>query len=96
MARVASLIASHPPAQLAVDVVVAGAGPVGLLTALAIKRRLNRSVHVFEAAHLCRSHSKGVVTIYPNGFRALALIDPELPALIEAAGSRIDDRKYIR
>lgn len=34
----------------ALDVAIAGGGPIGILTAIAIRRKLKRTIHIFEGA----------------------------------------------
>jgi NADPH-dependent 2,4-dienoyl-CoA reductase/sulfur reductase-like enzyme len=42
----------------ALDVAIAGGGPIGILTAIAIRKKLKRTIHIFEGSAPGRSSAR--------------------------------------
>ena len=67
---------------------VVGAGPAGLAAALAL-RRAGLSVTVYERASRLDRNAGAGVAIWPNGTRALALLDARASAQLERDGCEL-------
>lgn len=71
-----------PPATI----VIAGAGIVGLVLALALKKHLGITAEIFEKARTFHDDVGAALGMYPNGMRVLRDIDPELMWAIKGKG----------
>eukprot|EP00959_Pyramimonas_sp_CCMP1952_P276378 5777303-Pyramimonas_sp.AAC.1 len=92
-ARVRPLRHITPVMKLEMDssplrVAIAGAGICGLATAVALHRK-GLDVTVYERATELKGTAGTVLCLFPNGLRALRLIDPELLEAVKDAGSVI-------
>jgi 2-polyprenyl-6-methoxyphenol hydroxylase-like FAD-dependent oxidoreductase len=71
---------------LSPTIVIAGAGIVGLVLALALKKHAGITAELYEQA---RSFQDGVgagIGLYPNGMRVLRDISPEILERIQQSG----------
>ena len=82
----------HEPAQ----VVIAGAGIVGLVLALALKKHVGITAELYEKAHVFHDDVGAALGFYPNGMRVLRDIDPELLYAIKEKGFPFVYRRWER
>lgn len=66
---------------------IAGAGPGGLATAIALKKQ-GIEVQIYERARAFRPIGAGL-TLSPNGLRSLKAIDPDIVRKLKSQGSQI-------
>ncbi|MGL6342384.1 MAG: FAD-dependent oxidoreductase, partial [Waterburya sp.] len=67
------------------DVLIVGAGPVGLATAIALRKRGIDNILVIDRARSFRQVGQ-VVDILPNGLKALKYIDEEAYQQVKTTG----------
>jgi 2-polyprenyl-6-methoxyphenol hydroxylase-like FAD-dependent oxidoreductase len=80
------------PAQF----VISGAGIVGLVLALALKKHLGVTAEVYEKAHEFADDVGAALGMYPNGMRVLRDIDPKLMQEIRSQGYPYVYRRWER
>jgi ribulose 1,5-bisphosphate synthetase/thiazole synthase len=77
------------------DITIAGAGIVGLVLALAIKKQLNITVDVYEQADGFFDDVGAGMGMYPNGLRVIRDISPQLLQRIQNAGCPYQYRRWM-
>eukprot|EP00980_Cylindrotheca_fusiformis_P029961 scaffold24105_cov127-Cylindrotheca_fusiformis.AAC.1 len=82
-----------PPAA---EIVIVGAGIVGLVLALALKKHLNITPEVYEQANAFHDDVGAGMGMYPNGLRVIRDIDPNLLKEISEAGYPYMYRRWER
>ncbi|MBD2440364.1 FAD-dependent monooxygenase [Nostoc sp. FACHB-110] len=80
--------ATHPvtekPVNKVYDVVIVGAGPVGLATAIGLRKRGIENILVIDQARAFRQVGQ-VVDLLPNGLKALKSVDPDAYEAVKTA-----------
>lgn len=66
--------------------VISGAGIVGLVLALALKKHVGIKAEIYEKAHQFHSDVGAALGMYPNGLRVLRDIDPKLMRAVKEQG----------
>eukprot|EP00526_Cylindrotheca_closterium_P028938 CAMPEP_0113642134 /NCGR_PEP_ID=MMETSP0017_2-20120614/22134_1 /TAXON_ID=2856 /ORGANISM="Cylindrotheca closterium" /LENGTH=473 /DNA_ID=CAMNT_0000553541 /DNA_START=150 /DNA_END=1571 /DNA_ORIENTATION=- /assembly_acc=CAM_ASM_000147 len=78
------------------EIVIVGAGIVGLVLALALNKQLGIKAEVYEQAQVFHDDVGAGMGMYPNGLRVIRDIDPELLQKIKAAGHPYGVRRWER
>jgi ribulose 1,5-bisphosphate synthetase/thiazole synthase len=86
---------TQPTAAESVDVVIAGAGIVGLVLALAFAKQGIAPVHVFEQAAAFHDDVGAGMGMYPNGLRVIRDISPDLLRKVQEAGYPYKYRRWM-
>jgi salicylate hydroxylase len=84
--------AGEAPAQIA----IVGGGIVGLVLAIGLKKHLNLTPEIFEAAHEFVDDVGAGMGIYPNGLRVLRDLSPDLFDAVKNAGHPYLYRRWER
>lgn len=74
------------------DVVVVGAGPVGLATAIGLRKRGIENLLVIDQARAFRQVGQ-VIDLLPNGLKALKYLDPKAYEEVKKTGNRFFNPK---
>jgi 2-polyprenyl-6-methoxyphenol hydroxylase-like FAD-dependent oxidoreductase len=87
-----------PPAadQEPAQIVISGAGIVGLTLALALKKHVGVTAELYEKAHAFQDDVGAALGVYPNGMRVLRDIDPSLLQTIKDSGYPYVYRRWER
>jgi 2-polyprenyl-6-methoxyphenol hydroxylase-like FAD-dependent oxidoreductase len=79
---------AHPPTETSInkiyDVVIVGAGPVGLATAIGLRKGGIENILVIDQARAFRQVDQ-VVDLLPNGLKALKYVDPNAYEAVKTA-----------
>jgi 2-polyprenyl-6-methoxyphenol hydroxylase-like FAD-dependent oxidoreductase len=67
-------------------ILIAGAGIVGLVLALALKKQIGVKAEIYEQARAFQDGIGNGIGMYPNGLRVIRAISPELLTKIQQAG----------
>jgi 2-polyprenyl-6-methoxyphenol hydroxylase-like FAD-dependent oxidoreductase len=78
------------------EVVICGAGIVGLTTALALHKHAGLRPVLYEQAESFNAGVGAAIGMYPNGLRVLRDIDPGLVSAIREAGCPYEYRRWMR
>ncbi len=81
-----SIVSSSAPQEI-YDVVVVGAGPIGLATAIGLRKRGIENILVIDQTRAFREVGQGL-DLLPNGLKALKYLDPN--AYEEVKKSKLD------
>ena len=76
------------------EVAIAGAGIVGLVLALALKKELGIKAELYEQADAFHDDVGAGMGMYPNGLRVIRDISPKLLEQIQDAGYPYLFRRY--
>jgi hypothetical protein len=79
-------VITNEDTEKAAEIVIAGAGIVGLVLALALEKHLGIKPEVYEQAIEFHDDVGAGMGMYPNGLRVIRDIDPELLETISQAG----------
>ncbi|WP_308189848.1 FAD-dependent oxidoreductase [Nostoc sp. XA010] len=80
----ASVISSSNPQEI-YDVVIVGAGPIGLATAIGLRKRGIENVLVIDQTRAFRQVGQ-TVDLLPNGLQALKYLDPNAYEEVKKTG----------
>ena len=78
------------------EIVIVGAGIVGLTTALALHKHTGLKPVLYEQADSFQAGVGAAIGMYPNGLRVLRDIDPNLVTAIREAGYPYEYRRWMR
>ena len=78
------------------EIVIVGAGIVGLTTALALHKHTGLKPVLYEQAGSFQAGIGAAIGMYPHGLRVLRDIDPNLVTAIRGAGYPYEYRRWIR
>ena len=78
------------------EIVIVGAGIVGLTTALALHKHTGLKPVLYEQADAFQAGVGAAIGMYPNGLRVLRDIDPTLVTAIREAGYPYEYRRWMR
>lgn len=81
-----TVASSENPEETAPNIVIAGAGIVGLVLALAIKKNVGVTPEIYEQASAFQDGIGNGIGMYPNGLRVIRSISPDLLTQIQQAG----------
>ncbi len=79
---------THPPNDLKepATIVISGAGIVGLVLALGLKKHIGITAEIYEKAHAFHDDVGAALGMYPNGLRVLRDIDESLMYAVKDQG----------
>ncbi|CAJ1954763.1 unnamed protein product [Cylindrotheca closterium] len=78
------------------EIIIVGAGIVGLVMALALHKHLGVKIDLYEQAQAFHDDVGAGMGMYPNGLRVIRDIDPELLKAVKAAGHPYVYRRWER
>jgi 2-polyprenyl-6-methoxyphenol hydroxylase-like FAD-dependent oxidoreductase len=80
----------------AATIVITGGGIVGLTLALALKKHVGLTAHVYESSDTFGTEVGAGMGMYPNGLRVLRDIDPDLVRQVQEEGHAYQYRRWER